>query len=79
MSGKILVKLQSVFVLYRSTQTELQLQNTYVLSLEGRVMHKKAIPDSLLTELREQGYSDEMIKEIYKWYDSSDYKGVTNF
>ena len=79
MSGKILVKLQSVFVLYRSTQTELQLQNTYVLSLEGRVMHKKAIPDSLLTELREQGYSDEMIKEIYKWYDSSDYKGVASF
>ena len=37
-------------------------------------MDKKAIPDSLFTELREQGYSDEMIKEIYKWYDSSDYK-----
>ena len=42
-------------------------------------MDKKAIPDFLLTKLREQGYSDEMIKEIYKWYDSSDYKGVASF
>jgi len=42
-------------------------------------MSKKAIPDSLLVELREQGYFDEKIKIIYKWYDSSEHKGVASF
>jgi len=42
-------------------------------------MSKKAIPDSLLVELREQSYSDEKIKEIYKRYDSSEHKGVASF
>ena len=42
-------------------------------------MSKNVIPDSLLVELREQNYSDEKIKEIYKWYDSSEHKGVASF
>lgn len=42
-------------------------------------MSKKAIPNSLFVELTEQGYSDEKIKEIYKWYDSSEHKGVASF
>ena len=42
-------------------------------------MVKEAIPDDLLFELRKQGYSDEMIHELYKWYDSSEHKGVASF
>lgn len=42
-------------------------------------MGKKAIPESLLTELRRQGYSDEMIRELYKWYASSEKKGIASF
>jgi len=42
-------------------------------------MDKKTIPESLLSELRKQCYSDEMIKELYKWYDSSEHKGVASF
>ena len=42
-------------------------------------MDKKSIPESLLTELKKQGYSDEMIRELYKWYDSSEHKGVASF
>ena len=42
-------------------------------------MGKKIIPDSLLIKLKMQGYSDETITELYKWYDSSDKKGVASF
>ena len=34
-------------------------------------MDKISIPEPLLTELKKQGYSDEMIRELYKWYDPS--------
>jgi len=30
-------------------------------------------------ELKEQGYSDKMVKELCKWYDSSKHKGVASF
>ena len=39
----------------------------------------KIIPESLLVKLKRQGYSDDMIKELYKWYDSSEKKGVASF
>lgn len=42
-------------------------------------MEKKYIPKSLLLELKEKGYSDEMIRESYKWFDSSKHKGVASF
>ena len=42
-------------------------------------MDKKSIPESLFKELRKQGYSKEMISELYKWYDSSEHKAVANF
>lgn len=42
-------------------------------------MGKSVIPESLLTELRKQGYSDDVIRELYKWYDSSEHKGVASF
>lgn len=42
-------------------------------------MVKKAIPKALLVELREQGYSDDSIKELYKWYDSSELKGIASY
>ena len=31
------------------------------------------------TALKERGYSEETIKEIYKWYDFSTRKGAANF
>ena len=34
-------------------------------------MDSKIIPDSLLIELKKQGYSDDAIRELYKWYASS--------
>jgi hypothetical protein len=42
-------------------------------------MGKRVLPESLLVELRRQGYSDEMIRELWKWYDSSEHKGVASF
>ena len=42
-------------------------------------MGKNSIPESLLLELRKQGYSEEMISELYKWYDSSEHEGVASF
>jgi hypothetical protein len=42
-------------------------------------MDKISIPESLLIELRKQGYSEKVIRELYKWYDSSEHKGVASF
>ena len=42
-------------------------------------MGKKVIPKYLLSEIKKQGYSDEIIRELYKWYDSSKHKGVASF
>ena len=42
-------------------------------------MDKIIIPESLLTELKKLGYSDNAIKEIVKWYDYSLYEGVASF
>jgi hypothetical protein len=36
-------------------------------------------PPSIVVELREQGYSKDTIKEIWKWYDASEKKGVASF
>ena len=36
-------------------------------------------PVNLLNELKKQGYTDEMINEIWKWYDSSKKKGVASY
>ena len=47
--------------------------------LRGEFMDKKAIPNKTLVELKEQGYSDKMVKELCKWYDSSKHKGVASF
>ena len=35
--------------------------------------------DNLLFELNKQGYTDEMVNEIWKWYDSSEKKGVGSY
>ena len=42
-------------------------------------MDKKAIPNKILVELKEQSYSDKMVKELCKWYDYSKHKGVASF
>ena len=34
---------------------------------------------SFKTLLKKRGYSEETIKEIYKWYDYSERKGIANF
>ncbi len=42
-------------------------------------MADKYPPASIVVELIEQGYSEDMIKEIWKWYDTSEKKGVASF
>ncbi len=42
-------------------------------------MNKYVIPDSLIVQLKRQGYSDDAIKELHKWYYSSEKKGNTSF
>ena len=42
-------------------------------------MDSKIISDSLLIELKKQGYSDNAIKELYKWYASSEKKEVRKY
>ena len=42
-------------------------------------MGKKAIPDFLRVKLFKQGYSDQAVNELCKWYDSSKHKGVASF
>ncbi|MBK5134206.1 hypothetical protein JJE00_07270 [Candidatus Bathyarchaeota archaeon] len=40
---------------------------------------KKVISDVLIVELKKQGFSNDAIKELVKWYDSSEHKGVASF
>lgn len=42
-------------------------------------MPKADPPESLRAPLREQGYSDDMVIELWKWYDFSEKKGVASF
>jgi len=42
-------------------------------------MAKAAVPKALMVQLRKQGYSDEVIRELWKWYDSSEKKGVASY
>jgi hypothetical protein len=42
-------------------------------------MPKADIPDSLRVQLKEQGYSDYVIKELWKLYDSLEKKGVASY
>ena len=42
-------------------------------------MPKVNLLKCLRAQLREQGYSDEMIEELWKWYDSSEKKGVASY
>ena len=39
----------------------------------------KAVPERLKAQLKEQGYSNEMIEELWKWYDFSEKKGVASY
>ena len=42
-------------------------------------MRVNAPPETFRAQLQEQGYSDEMIEEIWKWYDPSEKKGVASY
>ena len=42
-------------------------------------MTKAGLPEALIAQLREQGYSDEVIKELWKWYDSPEKKGIAGY
>lgn len=39
-------------------------------------MVDKCPPDSLVAELKDQGYSDDVILELWKWYAPSGKEGV---
>ena len=39
----------------------------------------KSSRESLRVELKEQGYSEKMIEELWKWYDSSEKKSVASY
>jgi hypothetical protein len=41
-------------------------------------MPKADIPESLTAQLKEQGYSDDVIKELWKWYGSSEKKVIAS-
>jgi hypothetical protein len=43
------------------------------------VMPKADIPESLRAQLKEQGYSVDVIKELWNWYDFSEKKGVASY
>jgi len=42
-------------------------------------MSISSVPASLVAKLREQGYSDDVIMELWKWYDPSDKEGVASY
>ena len=44
-----------------------------------RSMDENLLPESLLVELRKLGYSEEVISELIKWFDSSEHRGVASF
>jgi hypothetical protein len=41
-------------------------------------MPKADIPESLTAQLKEQGYSDDVIKELWKWCGSSEKKVIAS-
>jgi hypothetical protein len=42
-------------------------------------MPKTTPPAKLRAMLQKQGYSERMIKELWKWYDPSEKKGVASY
>ena len=42
-------------------------------------MVKVAPPETFTAQLQEQGYSECMIEELWKWFDFSEKKGVASF
>jgi hypothetical protein len=42
-------------------------------------MPKANPPGDLKVQLHKQGFTDDMIKEIWKWYDHSEKKGVASY
>ena len=42
-------------------------------------MTKASVPKALLVQLRKNGCSDEVIRALWKWYDSSEKKGVASY
>jgi hypothetical protein len=42
-------------------------------------MSTQTIPSGLKSQLQQHGYSEGMLKELWKWYDSSKKKGVASF
>ena len=42
-------------------------------------MTNKTPPAPIKAKLRDQGYSEETIKELWKWYDPSGKEGVASY
>ena len=54
-------------------------ESLFSLNYQFFNMSKAVPPESLRTQLQEHGFSDEMIEELWKWYDSSEKKGVASY
>jgi hypothetical protein len=42
-------------------------------------MAKTIFPETLIAQLHQQGYSEVEVKELWKWYDDSEKKGVASY
>jgi hypothetical protein len=42
-------------------------------------MSKDVPPECFRAQLYEQGFTDDMIENLWKWYDSSEKKGVASY
>ncbi len=57
----------------------LEIQNVYLMFFQQNSMANNVPPALIKSKLTEQGYSEEMIKELWKWYDPSGKEGVASF
>jgi hypothetical protein len=53
--------------------------DTYFHTKRGIYVPKMGLPARLKAKLEKQGYSEEMIEELWKWYDPSVKKGVASY
>lgn len=77
--GQLSSLLIIVVLLNRYTEFRLIIQNIYFLEREGLFMSRASLPASFKEMLQKEGYSEVIIKKLWKWYDFSEKKGVASF